>query len=407
MTEATAGSAGPVGADWNPYTPDELANPYPFYDRARAEAPVFHSPLLDMWVVTRYADVVAALQDPQRFSSENTAPSEAAAMVSQFVYPGPNAVGVDPPAHARLRAPLDPAFSPPRLAVAEPEIRRLANEFVDAMSTGTDADLVSGLASPLPLSVVVSLFGARQDDFGDFQRFTEALISFMTVHMTPEQQAAATQGIAEYHEYLRDLIAEKRANPGPDLTSDLVTLPSDPPLSDGELVSTLTGLLFAGHPTIRCLIGSAALLFLSERSRWEALLADRALIPGAVEEVLRLTAPVPTVIRKVTEDVAMGGATIPGGSRALLVMSSANRDEAHFTSPTEYQPGRPNGASHLTFAGGPHHCAGRALARLEARIAFEVLLNRLPSLRLVEGQQIDYLPTLVIRGVRSLRVEWG
>ena len=165
-------------------------------------------------------------------------------------------------------------------------------------------------------------------------------------------------------------------------------------------------MLFAGHPTIRCLIGSAALLFLSERSRWEALLANRALIPGAVEEVLRLTAPVPTVIRKVTEDVAMGGATIPGGSRALLVMSSANRDEAHFASPTEYQPGRPNGASHLTFAGGPHHCAGRALARLEARIAFEVLLDRLPSLRLVEGQQIDYLPTLVIRGVRSLRVEW-
>lgn len=404
MTETTAEPDTPIGADWNPFTPDELANPYPFYERARAEAPAFHSALLDMWVVTRYRDVVAALQDPERFSSENTAPNAAAAKAGLGVYPAGNAVSVDPPAHARLRAPLNPAFSPPRLAAMEAGIRSRANDFVDRMSSG--ADLISVLASPLPLSSVIALFGASQNDFGDFQRFTEALISFMTVRMTPEQLKAASQGIAEYHKYLRNLIAEKRADPGQDLTSDLLTYPSDPPFSEDELLSTLTGLLFAGHPTIRCLISNAALLFLGTRSRWEALLADRSLIPGAVEEVLRLTAPVPTVTRRAKEDITIGDATIPAGSRVLLVMSSANRDGAHFPSPTEYDAGRPNSTSQLTFAAGPHHCAGRALARLEARIAFEVLLDRLPGLRLVEGQQIDYLPTLVIRGIKSLHVEW-
>ncbi len=406
MPAAADTPAGPFGAEWNPFAPDELANPYPFYDRARAEAPVFHAPLLDMWVVSRYRDVVAALDDPERFSSMDTAPSEAAAMLGQMLYPGPNAVGVDPPHHARLRTPLDPAFTPPRLAALEGDIRRIANELVDGMATGTDADLVSGLASPLPISVVAALFGAGPEHVPDFQRWSQNLISFMTTLMGPEDQAAAAQGIAEYHAFLRALIAEKRENPGSDITSDLVHFQGDPPLSDGELVSTLTGLTFAGHPTIACLIGNAAMTFLDPRSRWEALVADPSLLPEALEEVLRLTAPVPTVVRRTTEDVVVGDTTVPAGSRVLLVFSSANRDEARFSSPAEYVPGRDKGASHLTFAGGPHQCAGRALARLEARIAYEVLLDRLPGLRLVLGQTIDYLPTVVIRGVRSLRVTW-
>lgn len=405
-------SAGPIGADWNPYSSDELANPYPFYERARREAPVFHSPLLDMWVVTRYHDVVAALHDPQRFSSENTAPPnlpftpETLAILGQELYPTPNAVSSDPPDHARLRAPLDAAFSPPRLAALEAGIRSLAHQLVDSMSTGAQADLMAGLAYPLPLSVVVALFGANQEDIGKFQGWTENLISFMTVLMTPEQQLAAANGIVEYHQYLLGLIAEKRANPGTDITTDIVQNRDGEPFSDAELVSTLTGLLFAGHPTIACLIGNAARLFLDPRSRWEALVEDRSLVPAAVEEALRLTAPVPTVIRRATQDVVVRGVTIPAGSRVLLVSSSANRDESHFQSSAEYLPGRPNGSTHVTFAGGPHQCAGRALARLEARIAFEVLLDRLPGLRLVAGQPIDYRPTLVIRGVTCLRVGW-
>ena len=119
-----------------------------------------------------------------------------------------------------------------------------------------------------------------------------------------------------------------------------------------------------------------------------------------------MASPVPTVIRRVTEDVAMGGVTIPAGSRALIVMASANTDPAHFAAPGEFLPQRPFVGSHRTFGGGPHMCAGRALARLEARIAFEVLLERLPGLRLAKGQAITYLETVVIRGVSSLVVEW-
>ena len=119
-----------------------------------------------------------------------------------------------------------------------------------------------------------------------------------------------------------------------------------------------------------------------------------------------MASPVPTVIRRVAEDVAMGGVTIPAGSRALIVMASANTDPAHFAGPGEFLPQRPFVESHRTFGGGPHMCAGRALARLEARIAFEVLLERLPSLRLAKGQAITYLETVVIRGVSSLLVEW-
>lgn len=405
--------AGPIGTTWNPYSPAELADPYPFYDRARAEAPVFHSPLLDLWVLTRYDDVAAALQDHGRFSSENktpkgfTLPDEVLAILPGGPYPGPNAVATDPPDHARLRAPLDLAFTPPRLAALEDEIRRIADELVDTMGQGTEADLVAALAYPLPLRVVIALFGADPDDIGRFQGWTQNLIAFMTTRMAPEEMVAAARGLAEYHQHLLGLIAQKRANPGTDITTDLIHRAGDRPFTDGELVSTLTGLLFAGHPTIACLIGNAALSFLDPRSRWEALLDDRSLLPDALDEVLRLTAPVPSVMRRVTEDVVIGGVTVPADARALLLFSSANRDEAQFPSPAEYLPGRENRTSHLTFAGGPHQCAGRNLARLEARIAYEVLLDRLPSLRLVAGQAIDHLPTLVIRGVRSLRVAWG
>ncbi|MGI9023303.1 MAG: cytochrome P450 [Acidimicrobiales bacterium] len=407
MSEVTGGPAGSFGADWNPFAPDQLANPYPFYERARRQAPVFHSPLLNMWVFTRYDDVFAALQDTTRFSSFNTAPSEAAGMLGQMLYPGPNAVGVDPPHHTRLRAPLDPAFTPPRLAALEPEVRRIANELVDGMDTGGDeADLIAGLASPLPISIVAALFGAGPEHVADFQRWSQNLISFMTTLMGPEEQVAAAAGIAEYYQFLRDLIAEKRAHPGIDITSDLVHYEGDPPLSDGELVSTLTGLTFAGHPTVACLIGNAAMVFLDPRSRWEALGADPTLIPDALEEVFRLTAPVPSVIRRAAEDVVVAGVTIPAESRVLLVSHSANLDDAHFASPDEYQPGREHGAEHLTFVAGLHQCAGRVLARIEARIAYEVLLDRLPGLRLVEGQAVEYRQTLVIRGTNALQVAW-
>lgn len=406
MTETPGDPRPPFGATWNPLAAEELANPSPFYDEARAVAPVFYSPLSDVWVVTRYTDVASALSDPQRFSSENTAPSEAAAKVGMFLYPGENAVGVDPPAHQRLRAPLDPSFSASRLAALEPGIRRRAHEIIDTMSERKQADLVSGLASDLPLGTVIALFGGSQGDLGNFRSYSDGVISFMTVRMTPEQAAVATANVTAYHEYLRGLVASKRAVPGEDLVSDLITYPSDPPLSEGELLSTLTGLVFAGHPTIRCLISSAVLMLLSERSRWQALLDDRRRIPNAVEEVLRIAAPVPTVMRRVRADVTIGGTTIPAGARALLVMASANGDAAHFATPGEYCPERPYVVSELTFGGGPHVCAGRALGRLEAQIALEVLLERLPSLRLVAGQSLRYLETIVIRGVNSLLVEW-
>lgn len=403
-TKPTANTT--FGEDWNPLSPDQLANPYPFYDAARTEAPVFYSKVLDMWVVTRYHDHIKAFNEPLKFSSENTAPSKEAAKVGDFLYPASNAVGTNPPAHTRLRAPLNPAFTPPRLAAMEQEIRGEANALVDKMTSGKEADIVSEFASPLPLSTVISLFGGSQEDMGNFEKYTQALIAFMTSPMTPEQFQVASKNIEDYHQYLRNLIASKRITPGRDITSDLVTFPSEPPLSENELVSTLTGLLFAGHPTIRCLIGSAVLTFLSNRSRWEALLEDRTLIPDAVEEVLRLTSPVPSVIRRATEDIAMGGTTIPAKARVLLLMDSANRDPTEFSDPAEYRPGRPRALGQLTFAHGPHECAGRALARLEARIGFEVLLDRLPNLRLVENQPLEYLPTLVIRGLRSLRVAW-
>lgn len=413
MPAATGPSAALIGADWNPFLPDELADPYPFYERARSEAPVLHSPLLDLWVLTRYDDVAAALRDTQRFSSEGTAPKKIPITPEAFailgpggLYPGPNAVRTDPPGHQRLRSPLDPSFTAPRLAALEPEIRRRAHELVDRMTTGTEADLVAGLAYPLPLSVVIALFGASQDNLESFQRWTHNLISFMTTIMSPDDQLVAAHGIVEYHDFLLGLIAENRANPGNDLTSDIVHAQSDPPFSDGELVSTLTGLLFAGHPTIACLIGNAAMLFLDPRSRWEAPRGDRSLVPGGGGGGPPPHRPGPLGHPAGNRGRGRPRHHHPAGERVLLLSSAANRDEAQFPDPTEYQPGRANASSHLTFVDGPHRCAGRALARLEARIAFEVLLDRLPGLRLVAGQTLVHLPTLVIRGVRSLQVTW-
>ncbi len=406
MTDTKNTTNASFGEKWDPLCPEQLSDPYPFYSRARTEAPVFYSKILDMWVVTRYQDLMRAFNEPLIFSSENTAPSEEAAKVASFLYPASNAVGTNPPSHTRLRAPLNPAFTPARLAAMKSSIRDRANALVDTMCKNKEVDIVSEFASPLPLGTVIELFGGSQDDMADFEKYSAALIAFMTSPMTPLQFKEASKNIEHYHQYLRSLIARKRANPGQDLTSDLVTFPSEPPLSENELVSTLTGLLFAGHPTIRCLMGSMMLTFLSTPSRWQALLNDHSLIPSAVEEVLRLTSPVPSVIRRSTQDIAIGGTTIPAKARVLLLMNSGNHDPSEFPEPAEYILDRPHAAGQLTLAKGPHECAGRALARLQAQIGLEVLLDRLPNLHLVEGQSLEYLPTLVIRGLRSLRVSW-
>jgi cytochrome P450 len=414
MTRTTTDSPTAFGADWNPYTPDELRDPYPFYARARREAPAFFSPHENLWVLTRYNDVFAALYDPHTFSSRNTRiddvllADEARAILGPGgLYPAANAVATDPPQHARLRAALEPGFGPDRLAGLEPQIRGIAHQLVDQMTAaGNQADLVGAFASALPFTVVLLLFGVGQERIPDFQRWTRNLIELMTPVPDAQAQVAAAHGVAEYHEYVHELLAEKRAHPGPDITSDLVHYRNGASMTEDELVSTLTGLLFAAHPTVMCLIGNSALLFLNPRSRWEAMLADRALVGPAVEEVVRYEAPVPTVIRRTTSDVVVGGETIPAGSRVLLVFSSANRDETHYDEPDEFRPGRYNVRDAFTFAEGPHICAGRYLARLEGRIAFEVLLERLPGLRLVENQPLNYLPTLVIRGLAALPVAW-
>ncbi len=390
-----------------------IADPYPTYAALRTAGPVHRitgPDGLPAWLVTRYDDVRAALADPRlSLDKRNALPGG----YRGFALPpalDANLLNMDPPNHTRIRRLVTKAFTPGRVDKLREPVREICEELLDAMEPHGRADLIAAYSGPLPVTVICDLLGVPAADRHDFRAWTDVLVA--PDPQRPEQAKEAVGGMLRFY---TGLIATKRAEPGDDLLSDLITARDDAAnptdgqdrLSEDELTSLAFLILFAGYENIVHLIGNSVLALLERPELLAELRSNPAAIPAAVEEFARWDGPAPLAIRRFPlEDVEIGGVTVPAGETVLLSVASANRDPNRFADPDRLDPHRPQGGN-LWLGHGIHYCLGAALARLEAETAIEALLRRFPGLAL-DGSPEDlrWRKSIRARGLLALPVTW-
>jgi cytochrome P450 len=289
----------------------------------------------------------------------------------------------------------------------EPFVRALVNRFLDERFSARSADLVRDLAWELPALVVFRILGIPDTDVPVVKAGGEFRLALVFGHATPERQVEAARGMAGFFRYATSLVEERLGRPTDDFTSDLVhaTDPDGVRLTVPEAATIMLAFVFAGHETTTGLLGNAFRRLLEHRPSWDAICGDTALLPNAVEEVLRLDSSVIAWRRRTTQNVEIGGVKVPAQAKLLLMIGSANRDPAHFPDPDRLDIYRSNARDHLAFGQGAHLCLGAPLARLQARIVLEEVSRRVPSLRLVPSA-LRFMPNVSFRGPLSLPAEW-
>lgn len=407
MISELAASYDPLGA--------HLEDPFPFYARARRTEPVFYSPRVGAWVVTRHRDVDAVLKDDEAFSSANSlrpmrTPHPATLAVFADGYPPrPDHVTSDGAVHRRLRAPYARRLTAPHVRRLEPAIERRAGALVDAFAGDGEADLIGRFASPLPVQTAADLFGIEPADVPTAKAGSEALFELGSVAMPQEREVEAARRFVALQRLIARYARARRRAPAGDLISEVVAAlaPGDEPLTadqEAEVVGSLAGTLGAGHITTTDAIGNAMRQLLLHRDQWELLCRRPGRATSAAEETLRFECPVPTIFRLTTCEAVIGGVTVPPGADVLVAFISANRDEERFPDPDRLDITRPPNR-HLAFGAGVHTCVGALLARVQLRIALRLLAERLPGLRLA-GERTMRMPSINSRGSLELRVRW-
>jgi cytochrome P450 len=380
------------GKSFNPFVSSEPDAAHPFLAQARQEQPVFFSEALRSWVVTRYEDIYAILQDPRRFSSNVTESifsalhPEARALLEGGGYRRTPLISEDGAAHARSRQVLARLFDKDAVAAMEPLILAITEALVDGFIQAGEADLVHHFTYPLPIRVMFSWLGLPLENLDQFKRWSEAQVRFFSSYpMTLEEQKGCVRGILEMQRCVAELIADRMEHPREDGLTVLAQRQKETSLDAQDLAAYVMMLITAGHETTSSLLGLCVRLLAERPGLWARLRAEPHLIDRVVEEVLRLESPVTTILRKATEEVELGGVTVPAGARLMMSVPSGNRDEARFAEPERFDLNRPNVRQHLAFSKGVHVCLGAQLSRLEARVALEVLTRRLHGVRLVEA----------------------
>jgi cytochrome P450 len=385
--------------------PAVQADPYPLYAQLRPRGLV-RSPL-GVFAAADHATVASILRD-RRFSSSPVhqrgyRPPSYPPGDPRAGLPAADLLTMDPPDHTRLRRLVAGAFTPRVIASLEPWIREVTVRLLAAADSAACFDLIDALAFPLPIAVICHLLGVPAEDRAQFRAWGHDVAATLDPQTAATAQAQTRAGELALTHYLQDLVRERRANPDDSILSALIAAGEEGDrLSSGELVSTALLLLVAGFETTVNLIGNGTVALLRDPDSWDRLRRDPALVPAAVEEMLRYDSPVQLTSRIATEDAEAGGRVIAAGQPVLVSIGGANRDPEVFEQPGEFRIGRPDPGRHLSFSRGLHHCLGAALARLEGRIAIEELTRRHPALELAAPP--IRRPLLVLRGYQSVPV---
>jgi cytochrome P450 len=384
--------------------PTVVADPYPAFAAARAQAPVQWHEGLGLWLAFTHAEASAVLRDRRlgRVWSDK-APAE---RFESFNLIHRNAIlEMEPPAHTRLRRLISAAFTRGHVERLRPWVQQLADSLVDGLlerSAGTQpVDVLSGMAEELPVAVIAELLGVPAADRPLLRPWSNAIVKMYEYGRTTQLEDAAERAAAEFVAYLRALAADRRRHPGEDLLTHLVTERDSAVdrLTEDELVTTCILLLNAGHEATVNVSGNGLLALLEHPDQLARLRSDPGLLPGAIEELMRFDSPLQLFERTATDDVPIGGITVERGQKIAALLGSANRDPAVFASADALDVGRADNP-HISFGAGVHFCIGAPLARVELQASFAALLGRTSRLEL--GAPARRRREFVIRGLQEL-----
>lgn len=408
--------ASPDELSFDPLSPGQLADPYPLYDRMRDEAPVYYSEALDLWVITRYDDVVRAAQDHRTFSSRDAVrssvgprPPEVEAVLAEGHPELGTLTDSDEPYHRRLRGLVNQAFTPRRVAELEPRLDALADELIDGFADRGVVDLIEAFAWPYPLAGIAWMLGVDRSRLKDLHVWSYHWLKLLQATDPVEDQVVFARSFVELQRFVMAELEQRVERRTDDLMSALLDarLEGEEPLTLQEAMWVPLNLIIAGHVTVTRAIGNSLLLLFERPHVADHLREDLdARMPAAVEEFLRLESPAQGLFRTTTREVEIGGVTVPEGARVMLHYGAANRDPRRFRCPVDVDLKRPELRRNLAFGKGIHFCIGAPLARLELRLALTKLLRRLPGLRLAEGAEPVRDTIFFARGLTSLPVEW-
>ncbi len=392
----------PVAKLMAPATRDD---PYPLYAQVR-ERGLVRSPL-GVYITADHATVTSILRDRRMSSSpvhqQGYLPRAYEPGDPRAELPAADLLTMDPPDHTRLRRLVTSAFTPRAVAELEPWIRDLAQRLLADTDGAACFDVIDALAFPLPIAVICHLLGVPAEDQTQFRIWGHEVAANLDPQTAAAAQAETRAAEVALTGYLKDLVDKRRANPDGSILSALIAAEQEGDrLSSDEVVSMALLLLVAGFETTVNLIGNGTVALLGQPDSWERLHHDPALVPAAVEEMLRYDSPVQLTSRIATEDVEVAGTVIPAGLPVIVLIGGANRDPGVFERPDEFLIDRPDPGRHLSFSLGIHHCLGSALARLEGRIAIEELTRSYPALELA-GPPVRR-PMLLLRGFESVPV---
>jgi cytochrome P450 len=406
----------PVHHTWSPLDDDYLRDPYPIAARLRDDTPVFYAKELGYLVITRMEDIDAVFRNPDVYASANVQDpvfplSDGATEVLAAPDFDPIAVMSNRPEpdHSRIRVYTRQGFSRRRLKSLEPYVQRRSRELIDAMlANGAPAEFIDALAFPLPGETVFRFIGFPEGDDDRLKHWCSDRKAFSWGKPSPAEQVEIAQKLLAYWRYCRDFTATKRYARDDDFTSELLDAHDADPdeLTYREVESIVYGLSFAGHEAVTNLICNCLVCLLPRRDQWGELVADPELIPNAVEEVLRFESSQISWRRITTQPTTLAGYDIPAGTQILMNFASANRQPDLFDDPDTFDIHRANAAQHISFGKGIHYCLGANLAKFEAQLVLEALVENVPSLRLVEGQQLTSFPNITFRGPERLEVTW-
>jgi cytochrome P450 len=397
-------------------SPDFIVDPYPIFRRFRDESPVHWVQAWGCWLVTRAEDIETTVRDTRRFSSADRVTQVIERMpgweTGLFAALHENfAVGMaqtDPPDHTRVRRLVSAAFTPVRVEGLRARIGELVDGYLEPRRAAGRIELVADLAHPLPAVVIAEMAGFPVEERERFREWTYRINSFFFQSGMADPAAAedANAAVVEARTWIHGLLEERRAQPRDDLLTALVAAEYEGGrLTEAELLSTAITLFLGGHDTTTQLIALGMSALVRHPEQLELLRERPELAPAAVEEMLRYDAPFQMNLRYVTEDVKLGGQTLRAGDLVRQALGSGSRDPARFDDPDAFRIDRPP-ARHLSFGLGHHFCLGAPLARLQAQVAVEALVGRLPGLRLDPDADArpDVRNDITSRGLRTLRL---
>lgn len=401
--------------------PETMQRPFGFYDDARKTAPVMRLPKSpvpgrDVYLVTSYELVTKIGRDWRTFSNRfgfmmNQASDDAE--ITEILSRGQPWVDTlltqDPPLQRQYRALVMKIFSPARVEAMAESMTQICDQLIDSFVGRGECDFFEDFAVPLPIYVIADQLGVSRVDREDFKRWTDEYVASIGSMHGRDAAVAGAKAVVAIQDYFIKVIADRRETPRNDIVSDLANamLEDGRALTIPELCSILHQLLVAGNETTRNALAGGMVHILGKPGLKEAMALDHALIPPAVEEILRLETPTKSMWRIATRDVEIGGVAIPADALLLLSFDAGNRDPIEFGDPDDFVPGRPNAGRHLSFGGGIHFCIGALLARREMAIAYERLFARLPRLRLTEERnELRYISSILHRAFTGLHLSF-